>query len=853
LITPLTILETALLLGLGWWLARRAPEAQAPFGRRLVAIAALIVAQKLVHYLFEYFIVPAGATAQSHAFHGLVWLTQAIRAALLLLAFRLWFGLVRPELGRAQMIAIVPALILMGFGPRGANSLGFVVLLFLASRFRWPRELMGWRRLVAALVSIVLLVLLVVTPQGGTGGASIGVSLGDRLWPPSLVPGEIPRTATELQLARPLDRLVEGFKGLFLAQLIVIGIRMLTLPIRLSGMSLRRRFLVNYLLVSQIPGLLGTLVTIVGAYFAVGIVRSGQARGELEQTLARGETAATALLADGVVAHGGANAEARLESARVWLGPDSLRASFVLREWDAAAEARAEADTTDSDSLPGPTGRVIARTAGTPEALVEFPALETSDGRWQGMIAADDRMYLSVRGVSSTPAPGRALDVFVPVDTAIVNRMAKRVGARVSVALRRGISVKQEGLSIGPDTTNGIAVRVKSTQAPSKRREWFLASSLIPVGDWRAGWLRGVSYAVIIELRTTLQQLLASLADVPGWLFSNIIMLMLIGGLLSLIGLTQGLAVRTGRSIVQAIEDEVAQLRAAASRFGAGDLAHRVPVMGRDELSTLGGAFNEMAANLERQRRELVEKERMEEELDVARQIQIRFLPQSAPSVPGLDVAGLSRPSREVGGDLFYYVALPENQLGVALGDVSGKSVPAALLMSNVMSALRAEAQHERVVEHSLERINRQIVESIEPGRFVTLFYGIVDPNTNWLRYTSAGHNPALRLTASGEIEWLRAGGVPLGVLDDSRYPGAESALEHGDTLIVYSDGVTEAEGPGRGTAELFGEDRLVDAVRALRGRSSVEIVNGILAAVQRFAADRPQADDITLVVVRRV
>jgi serine phosphatase RsbU (regulator of sigma subunit) len=611
---------------------------------------------------------------------------------------------------------------------------------------------------------------------------------------------------------------------------------------------------VNYLLVSQIPGLLGTLVTIVGAYFAVGILRSGQARGDLEQSLARGETAATALLTDPQITRGGPDAAARLDAARVWLGIDGPRASLVVREWDAALAARAAEDTTESDSLASPTGRVIAQSTHTPETLLGFQALDTEDGSWKGMVEAGDHMYLSVRAVSPTPAPGRALDVFVPVDTAIVNRLAKKVGASVSISLRRGIKVEEQNLTFATDTSKAVTIRVQSLRAPSRQREWFLASSLLPIGDWRSGWLSGVRYAVIIELRTTVQQLLRSLADVPGWLFSNIYMLALVGGLLALIGMTQGLAVRTGRSIVQAIEDEVAQLRSAASRFGAGDLAHRVPVVGRDELSMLGGAFNEMAANLERQRRELVEKERMEEELDVARRIQARFLPQSAPDVAGLDVAGLSRPSREVGGDLFYYVELPEQQLGIALGDVSGKSVPAALLMSNVMSALRAEAQHERVVEHSLDRINRQIVESIEPGRFVTLFYGIVEPSTQRLRYTSAGHNPALRLTAAGEIEWLRAGGVPLGVIGDTRYPGAEAVFERGDTLIIYSDGVTEAEGPGRGgQTELFGEERLVETVQAMRGKPSVEIVHGILAAVERFAAGRPQADDITLVVVRRV
>jgi len=312
------------------------------------------------------------------------------------------------------------------------------------------------------------------------------------------------------------------------------------------------------------------------------------------------------------------------------------------------------------------------------------------------------------------------------------------------------------------------------------------------------------------------------------------------------------------RNVVRSIEEEVGSLREAAKRFGAGHLEHRIPVRGDDELSALAGSFNEMAASLERQRRELVEKERMDEDLEVALAIQRRFLPQRPPQVAGLDVAGISVPSREVGGDLFHYLELPGGRLAVALGDVSGKSVPAALIMSNVMAALRAEVQHEAEVEKSMERVNRLLAEQIEPGRFVTLFYGIVDPAAGRLRYTSAGHNPALRISAAGEVTWLREGGVPLGVRPDSRYPAAECPLERGDLLVVYSDGVTEAEGPGgpgpaaESRPPLFGEPRLVEAAHAARTRPAAAVVDALLAAVKAFAGHRPQADDITLVVVRR-
>jgi sigma-B regulation protein RsbU (phosphoserine phosphatase) len=221
-----------------------------------------------------------------------------------------------------------------------------------------------------------------------------------------------------------------------------------------------------------------------------------------------------------------------------------------------------------------------------------------------------------------------------------------------------------------------------------------------------------------------------------------------------------------------------------------------------------------------------------------------------------MDVAGVSIPSREVGGDLFYFLPLDEGRLGVALGDVSGKSVPAALLMSNVLAALRTEARLRGEVNESLSRINELIVEQVEPGRFVTLFYGIVDSGAGEVRYASAGHNPPLRVSVSGEVTWLDNSGVPLGVVPDARYASATASFQPGDVLVLYSDGITEAmklraKGSTGDDMEFFDEDRLVEIVLKVRTRSATEIIAGILEAVARFAGDTPQADDMTLVVIR--
>jgi serine phosphatase RsbU (regulator of sigma subunit) len=852
----LVLVQAVVLLAIGVAVASRSRASRAPHGRRLIAIAALLVVQAALLYLFTFRVAPADWFGRSGSFFGVVWLTQAARAAVLFAAFWLWMGLIRRELtSRLRWAALVVALLALSWG---GGAVGYLVIGLLASRLTWPGELSGWRRALTLLAAPTLFLLLVVAPTASvSGGEDLGVTASVSTSRPDgggalLTGSSTGAERIELELARPLDRAVRGLVALFRVQLAVLTFQMLMMPIRLSGMSLKRRFMVNYVLVRQIPGTLGLITLVLSAYLAFGVMKTQQARAGLEQTLARGGAAAAALLGDPRLARNGVDAAERLDAARAWLGPDSSRANVLLRSWDASS-AR---DTSVADSL-ARAAPVLAASTGSPDSLASAVLPRTRDGRFAGVTEVGDEIYLVSRAVSDAPEADRAVEVFVRVDSLYLAEIAQATGTRVEMEISPGVRVVAQGITFTSDSSSSLrAVAARSAVADTARsaRTFWLARSFLPYGDWRSGWSEDLRGAVTIELHTTWRLLLRNAADVPAWLFTNVFTVGLIVGLTILIGMTESLAVRSGRTIVQGVEEEVGALRAATERFGAGDLSHRVPVRGKDELSLLAGSFNEMAANLERQRAELIEKERIEEDLEVARQIQRRFLPQRPPSTPGLDVAGLSMPSKEVGGDLFYYVELPDDRLAVALGDVSGKSVPAALLMSNVMSALRAESQHETAVERSLERINRLIVEQIEPGRFVTLFYGVIDPAGAAVRYTSAGHNPVLRITASGETRWLSEGGVPLGVLPDARYPAADEPLLPGDIVVIYSDGVTEAEGnPGGGEVELFGEDRLVEVVRALRAQPAEAIVQGIVSAVQAFAAGRPQADDVTLVVARRV
>ncbi len=301
-------------------------------------------------------------------------------------------------------------------------------------------------------------------------------------------------------------------------------------------------------------------------------------------------------------------------------------------------------------------------------------------------------------------------------------------------------------------------------------------------------------------------------------LSSNIFAIGLFLVVLLLFTIAESSAVRTGRSIIDGILEDAKGLARAATRLGSGDLDYRIPDPGKDELGQLASAFNAMAADLKLRQKELIEKERLEADLTLARQIQERLLPQGSPSVAGLEVAGVSVPSLEVGGDLFYFLPLAGDRLGLAIGDVSGKSIPAALLMSNALAILRAETRLENEPADVLTQMNALIAEQVEPGRFLTFLYGVIDPHARTIRYACAGHNPPLIVRADGGTEWLEQGGLALGILPDTTYTAADIALGPGDILVLYSDGITEASRPMPGVteaaspdeAEYFGEDRLL-------------------------------------------
>ena len=240
-------------------------------------------------------------------------------------------------------------------------------------------------------------------------------------------------------------------------------------------------------------------------------------------------------------------------------------------------------------------------------------------------------------------------------------------------------------------------------------------------------------------------------------------------------------------------------------------------------------------------------RQRFEQEMQVAKLIQQNFLPKDLPDLPGWQIEAYYRPAREVGGDFYDVIALPDGQVGVVVGDVTDKGVPAALVMAATRSVLRASAQRIVAPGEVLERINEHLCPDMPPKMFVTCLYGVLDPASGRFRFANAGHNLPYVRTDDGVVE-LRARGMPLGLMPGMTYEEKEAVLAPGESVLLHSDGLVEAHDPKR---EMFGFPRLMGLVGAHRGGS--ELIDRLLSDLDSFTGpDWEQEDDITLVTLER-
>jgi sigma-B regulation protein RsbU (phosphoserine phosphatase) len=292
-------------------------------------------------------------------------------------------------------------------------------------------------------------------------------------------------------------------------------------------------------------------------------------------------------------------------------------------------------------------------------------------------------------------------------------------------------------------------------------------------------------------------------------------------------------------------------------RIAGGDFSQRIDITGKNEIGLLATSFNEMSRRLDESIEHLKEttaaSERMESELKIAREIQISMVPQKFPPFPDrpqFDIFAALVPARQVGGDLYDFFFIDEDHLFFAIGDVSGKGVPAALFMAVTKTRLRAAASRVANPGEILRRLNGELYRDNDAVMFVTVFCGILNVRTGEIEYSNGGHELPYHLSGGGVRPLDNPGGGALGIADNVAYPSARLRLGAEESLFLYTDGVTEATDP---KGAFFSDERLEQLLTRGRAAGPRQLLREVVDEVNSFSAGAPQADDITGLVLRYV
>jgi serine phosphatase RsbU (regulator of sigma subunit) len=292
----------------------------------------------------------------------------------------------------------------------------------------------------------------------------------------------------------------------------------------------------------------------------------------------------------------------------------------------------------------------------------------------------------------------------------------------------------------------------------------------------------------------------------------------------------------------------LSSLSAGVDRLAEGNLDARVPVRSKDEIGRLSAAFNDMAGQLHDNQQKLLERERLRRELEMCRRIQEELLPGRSGRLPFAEVRALSIPARELGGDFFNYFALEDGSAALLMGDVSGKGVPAALLMANLQATLRARLPLESNLSRLAEALDRELEASTQPESYLTLFVCVIESGGRRMRYVNAGHNTQYLYRKDGGVEQLSSTGRPLGLYAGGAYVARSLELRDGDWLCLFTDGLVEAE---NGEGEWFGEQRLEALFEQASGGTPDELVTRIEQAIRAHRGQAEASDDATMLVLR--
>jgi phosphoserine phosphatase RsbU/P len=585
---------------------------------------------------------------------------------------------------------------------------------------------------------------------------------------------------------------------------VILGVRLIRQLIRKSIWRLRYRLIVTYVFIGVVPIVLILTLAVLGTVIVVGQVAVYLVTSELERR--------SAVLTDPV------HVISRAKPAD--------RAAVVQQMGDSLA-AR----------MPG-LEIVVSGAPGT--SVIHYPAAVNVaapvDG-WRdltGYITRERRFY----SASVSHSGGATVIAMAPITKQVLENTVPGIGA---------LTLMTQFAGKVPPPYNDL----KWLDFPIP---WY---SSISYTDWKHPADSG-SVILSIETRPS-----AVLGAVFGQGFESgklaLIFFVVVASMLLCVWLV---SIVIGLSLTRTITAAVHRLYEGTLQIAKGDFSWRIPVNGNDQLADLGRSFNNMAAQIENLVVIAREKERLQSEVEIASEVQNQLFPRTPPVMQTIELVGICHPARTVSGDYYDYLCLPDGNLAVAIGDVAGKGISAALLMASIQSIIRtqlaaglplaAAAGNGHVGAHFstssvVAQLNRQLYASTSPEKYATFFFGAYDERSRILTYTNAGHLPPLLLRA-GEVTLLEVTGTVVGLFPSIRYEEQTIQLRENDLLIAYTDGITE---PENAYGEEFGSERLVETALRYQHTEPKEMVAKIMEAVTHWSTAPELPDDMTVVIAR--
>jgi sigma-B regulation protein RsbU (phosphoserine phosphatase) len=386
---------------------------------------------------------------------------------------------------------------------------------------------------------------------------------------------------------------------------------------------------------------------------------------------------------------------------------------------------------------------------------------------------------------------------------------------------------------------------------------WF---ATLPVDDWNNPSKRGEE--LIIAVRSRVSAVFSQVFNHKDELQVTLEGLLIAGFVIFV--LVEIASVVIGIGMTRTITGAVHRLYEGTQRVIAGDFSHRIKVSGKDQLAELGLSFNRMTENLERLLVVAKEKERLESEIEIAREVQGQLFPHEIPELRTLRIKAACQPARLVSGDYYDFQMVGDSEVALAIADVAGKGISAALLMAALQSSLRIQLQMPAEVlagggsghlgagistSRLVSNLNRQLHSTTSAEKYATFFLGVYDESSSTFTYTNAGHLSPM-LVRDGAVELLDVNGTVVGAFPFSEYDESRVQLRSGDLLVCYTDGITEPENE---FGEMFGEDRLMELLLRNASRPEEEIIQLVLDSVRQWTGTEELQDDMTLLLARRV